>query len=115
MKRITKYAVAAALTGALALAAATPSQARWHGGHGWHHGAGAAVGFGVGALVGAAAASAAYPGYYGYDDGYAPGYAYAPAPYDSYAYAPAYNGYRSDGAPACAGSLGYGRPDYSSC
>jgi hypothetical protein len=114
MNRISKYAAAAALTGALALAAATPSQARWYGHHGWHNGAGAAIGFGVGALAGAAIASGAYDnGYYGYD--YAPGYAYEPAPYDSYAYAPAYNSYRNDGAPACAGSLGYGRPDYSSC
>ncbi len=115
MTRISKYAAAAVFTGALALAAATPSQARWHDGHDWHNGAGAAIGFGVGALAGAAAANAAYPGYYGYDYGYAPGYAYEPAPYDSYAYAPAYNSYRSNGVPACAGDLGYGRPDYSSC
>ena len=110
MKRIAKYA-AAALTGALALAAATPSQARWHGGHGW---GGTAIGFGAGALVGAAVASSAYPGYYS-DNAYEPGYGYEPGPYDSYGYVPAYDGYRSDGAPACAGSLGYGRPDYTSC
>ena len=83
MKTLSKYAVAAALTGALALAAATPSQARWYGHGGWHNGgAAAAIGFGAGALLGAAAASAAYPGYYGYDDG--AGYAYAPGPYESY-------------------------------
>jgi hypothetical protein len=111
MRLLSKYVTAAALTGALALAAATPSQARWYG-HGWHNGAGAAVGFGAGALVGAAAANAAYPGYYDY--GYAPGYAYAPRSAGAYAYEPA-PGYRSDGAPACAGDLGYGRPDYSSC
>ena len=120
MKRISKYAAAAALTGALALAAATPSQARWYGHHGWHNGAGAAIGFGVGALAGAAIASSSYDnGYYGYGYDYAPGYAYGPAPYDSYAYAPGPGYYASrhgnDGAPACAGNLGYGRPDYSSC
>jgi hypothetical protein len=111
MKRIAKYAAAAALTGALSLAAATPSQARWHGGHGW---GGAAIGFGAGALVGAAVASSAYPGYYS-DYAYEPGYGYEPGPYNSYGYAPAYDSYRTDGAPACAGSLGYGRPDYTSC
>jgi len=109
MRMLSKYATAAALTGALALGAATPSEARWHGHgghHGWHNGAAAAIGFGAGAALGAAAADAAYPGYYGY--GYAPDYAYEPAP----VYAVPY---RSDSAPACAGDLGYGRPDYSSC
>ena len=115
MKAISKFAAAAALTGALALAAA-PSQARWYGHHGWHNGAGAAIGFGVGAVAGAAIASGAYNnGYYGY--AYEPGYAYEAGPYDSYDYAPGpgYAPYRNDGAPACAGSLGYGRPDYTSC
>ncbi len=98
MRTLSKYAAAATLAGALALAAATPSQARWYG-HGWHHGPGAAIGFGAGALVGAAAASAAYPPYYGYDY-YGPAYAYAPdsyaaGPYDSYAYAPPYGEYWS--------------------
>ncbi len=85
MKTLSKYAVAAVLTGAFALAAATPSQARWHGHGGWHNGgAGAAIGFGAGALLGATVAGAAYQGYYGYgyDDG--AGYAYAPGPYESY-------------------------------
>ena len=51
MKTIVKYAAAAALTGALALAAATPGQAR--------NGRNAAIigGFAAGAVVGAAAAS----------------------------------------------------------
>jgi len=81
MNSIVKYVTAAILTGAIALAAATPSQAR----HGRNA---AAIGFGAGAIVGAAAASAAYnngyygPGYYGY--AYAPGYAYD--------YVPAYGG-----------------------
>ena len=83
MKTLSKYAVAAALTGALVLAAATPSQARWYGHGGWHNGgAAAAIGFGAGALVGAAVAGGAYPGYYGYDDG--AGYAYAPGRYTGY-------------------------------
>ena len=83
MNRIVKYAAAAAVTGALALAAASPSQAR----HGRHA---AAIGFGAGGLVGAAAANAAYnggyyyaPGYYGdyaYEPGYGPGYYYGASP-----------------------------------
>ena len=88
MKTFLKYASAVALTGALALAAATPSEAR----HGRNA---AAIGFGVGALAGAAIASSAYNnGYYGYYDepgyGYAPGYAYDSGPvYGSYGYEPA--------------------------
>jgi hypothetical protein len=66
MTTLMKYAVAAALTGAMALAATSPSEAR--GGRN----AAAAIGFGAG------------PGYYGYDD-----YAYEPGP----AYA---RGYRSN-------------------
>jgi hypothetical protein len=99
MRTLSKYVVTAALTGALALAAATPTQARWYGHHGgWHHGGGAAaaaIGFGAGALLGAAAASAAYPGYY-----YGPGY------YD-YGYSPAPEAY--DGGPV------YVQPAPSSC
>jgi hypothetical protein len=102
MNRIAKYATAAALAGALAIPAVTPSSAAtWHHGHGGI-GAGAAVGFAAGALVGAAATSAAYGPTYGYAPGYPyqPGYAYAPGyAYDSYdaAYAyepgPAYGAY----------------------
>jgi hypothetical protein len=107
MRTFIKYAGAVTLAGALALAAATPSQARWHG-----RGAAIAGGFVAGALVGAAVANNGYygPGYYyapEYD--YAPGYAYAPGPYeDSYAYEPAptyYSGrtyYRSN--PGCTSS-----------
>ena len=67
------------MTGTLALAAVTPSQARDG------RNAAAAIGFGAGALVGAAAASSYNNGYYG------PGYAYGPAYYDgpAYAYEPA--------------------------
>jgi len=93
MRMLSKCAASAVLAGVLAFAAATPSQARWHG-HGWHYGA---------------AANAAYPGYYGY--AYAPGYAYGP-----YAYEPAYApSYALGNAPSCVGDLGYGRPDYSAC
>jgi hypothetical protein len=100
MKTIFKYATAVALTGALALAAASPSEAR----NGRNA---AAIGFGVAAVAGAAIASSAYNnGYYGYyaDPGYAyaPGYAYDTAPvYDSYAY----DGYAYGPAPAY--SYGY--------
>ena len=87
MKTLMKYTAAVALTGALALAAATPSEARYGRNA-------AAIGFGVGALAGAAIASSAYNGgYYGYYDEpayvYAPGYAYDSYGYDGYAYAPA--------------------------
>jgi hypothetical protein len=86
MKTILKYAATVALTGAIALAAAAPSEAR----NGRNA---AAIGFGVGALAGAAIASSAYNnGYYYGDPGYAyaPGYAYDDAyAYDSYAYQPA--------------------------
>ena len=88
MRTLSKYAAAAALTGALALAAATPTQARWNGHHGgYHHGGGggaaAIIGFGAGALLGAAAANANAGYYYGpgyYDYGYAPAPAYEAAP-----------------------------------
>ena len=94
MKMLIKYTAAVALTGAIALAAATPSEAR----QGRNA---AAIGFGVGAIAGAAVASSAYNGgyyggYYGgyayYDEpayAYSPGYGYDSYGYDSYAYAPA--------------------------
>jgi len=102
MKTIAKYATAMALTGALVVAAASPSEAR----HGRNA---AAIGFGVGAVAGAAIASSAYNGgYYGYygDPGY--GYAYAPGyAYDSYAYEPGY-AYAAPGY----GYYGYNRYGY---
>lgn len=75
---IKKAAAVATLVAAVAVAA-TPSEARWHGGRA---GTAAAIGFGAGALVGAAAASSYYGGGYGYyGDPYASyGYAYDPAP-----------------------------------
>jgi hypothetical protein len=83
IKTIVKYAAAVALTGALAVAMATPGEAR-NG-----RNAAAAIGFGAGALVGAAVAGSAYNnGYYGPGYYAEPGYAYD----DSYAYeaAPVY-------------------------
>lgn len=83
MNKLFKYAGAATLTAALALAAASPSEAR-NG-----RNTAAAIGFGAGALVGAAVASSAYNNGYYYGDGYAydpgpayyaPGYAYEAAP-----------------------------------
>ena len=93
MKTFFRYAATVAVTGVLALAAASPSEARYGRNA-------AAIGLGVGAVVAGAAIanSAAYNnGYYGYygDPGYAyePGYAYGGYAYDpyadSYAYAPA--------------------------
>ena len=117
MNAIFKYATAAALTGAIALAAATPSEAR----NGRNA---AAIGFGVGAIAGAAIAGSAYNnGYYGYYGepvyayGYAPGYAYDSSAYEpapaygySYSYAPAY-GTRYTYAPAYTyGGYGYDTP-----
>ena len=96
-RNFKQYAIAAGLAGALSLVAATPSSARWGGGH-WG-GPGVAIGAGVAGLaLGAAAASSAAPYYYGgyggYDGyGYNGYYDYAPAPvvvapgpayYDSY-------------------------------
>jgi hypothetical protein len=117
MKTIFKLAGAAVLTGAIALAVATPSEAR--------NGRNAAAigGFAVGAIVGAAAANAANRNYYGgpgyYDSGYAYGPGYVAEP--SYAYepepvyvAPSYR-YRNNYRPPCAVDMGYGKLDYSSC
>jgi hypothetical protein len=82
MRTVLKYAAAVALTGALALAAATPSQAR--------HGRNAALigGFAAGAVVGAAVASGGYYGGPGYYYGPGPAY-YGPGPY-AYEQAPVY-------------------------
>ena len=101
MRTVLKYAMAATVTGALALAAASPSEARG--------GRNAALigGFAAGALVGAAVANSYYggPGYY-YGPGpayYGPGpYAYEPAPV--YAPAPRYYRYRSN--PSGCGTQG---------
>ena len=109
MRTFSKYAVALTLTGALAVAVATPSYAE--------HGRNAAAigGFAAGAVVGAAAAGA-NNGYYGpgyaYEPGYEAGYAYdsAPTPYYS---GPAYygSGYSRQGN--CTVSPGSG--NYTPC
>jgi hypothetical protein len=81
MRTIMKYAAALTLIGALAVAAATPSQARH-----WHNGAAIGAGFAAGAVIGAAAATANNGYYYGSDYAYEPGYA---GDYDGdYAYEP---------------------------
>lgn len=88
MKTFLKCTATVALTGAIALAAASPSEARYGRNA-------AAIGFGVGAVAGAAIASSAYNnGHYYGDPGYAyaPGYAYEPGPVDGsygYGYEPA--------------------------
>lgn len=79
MNKFMKIAAAATVTGALALALATPSEAREG------RNTAAAIGFGAGVLTGAAVANSANRGYYG-PDYYEPGYAYEP----SYAYEPRY-------------------------
>jgi hypothetical protein len=88
MKTILKYAGAAVLTGALAVAAITPTHARDG------RNAAAAIGFGAGALVGAAAASANNGYYYG-----DPGYAYGPTAYYGNDYAYYGNDYAYEAAP----------------
>ncbi len=106
MNAILKGAASAALLGALALASATPGEARnrWIGP--------AAAGFAAGAIVGGVAANAYGPGYY------APGYAYSPA-YDSYAYDgpvyPAQRYYRYGDRSGCATQGNYGQIDRSAC
>jgi hypothetical protein len=110
MRTAFKYAAALAFTGALALAAASPSQARWHGG------GAAAAGFAAGALVGAAAASAnnGYyyaPGYSGY--AYEPGYAYDPGIRADHAYGRGGGYYYYNNEEQC--SLGSGNPNYVPC
>jgi hypothetical protein len=81
----SKLTLAAVALAASVAFAASPAQARWHGGHGgWHHGGGwggALGGFAAGAIIGGALASGPYygPGY-AYDYDYGPDYAYAPGP-----------------------------------
>src|SRR6185312_16320438 len=104
LKTVVKGIATLGVAGALAIAAATPSQARWH--HRGDAAAAAGIGFAAGAVAGAAASNAYYgPGYYG------PAY-YGPG-YGAYAYEPAYSyGYQS---PSCIGDGGYGRPDLGAC
>lgn len=111
MNKFVKFAAAATLTGAMALALATPSQARDG------RNAAAIGGFAAGALVGAAVANSANNGYYA-DRGYyyeEPAYAYEPAPrtyyYNdpaapAYAYEPAPRYYGARSRTQCGGSPG---------
>jgi hypothetical protein len=105
MKTILKYTTAAVLAGAMALALASPSQAR--------NGRNAAAigGFVAGAAVGAAVANS-NSGYYYSEPGYAYGPTYAEPAYEGYAYEPAPTYYRTgpsyydrssnqSGSPAC--------------
>src|SRR5947209_8086197 len=108
---MTKLRTAAlALTGILAItaASATDASAQWRGHHGGHWGPGIGIGAGIaaGALIGSAVAARPYVGYY-YDD---PGYAYG-APY-AYEAAPVYGlGYYGGnyGYSKCYTDEGYGR------
>ena len=112
MKTFTKFAVTAVMAGAVALAAASPSEAR--GGRN-----AAIIGFGAGAIAGAAIAGSYNNGYYdrGYyaDPGYAydSGYAYEPAPVyvepaPTYYYSRPYRGTRS-GCGSSPGSMNGGQ------
>jgi hypothetical protein len=109
--RTVKAVATVGVVGTLALAAATPSQAR--------HGriAAAGVGFAAGALLGAAAANAYEPAYYGPGYGayaYAPDYGgpvYAPG---AYAYEPGPGVYGVNPS-SCATEGNYGQTDYWAC
>jgi hypothetical protein len=101
---------AVGLAGALALAAATPTEAR-SGRAAAAIGAGVA-GFAIGTALGAAAANNYAYGPYGYYDGFYGGYAYAPA--YTYGYAPVYGGYAYDSYAAAPGVTFYNRRDPSS-
>ena len=84
MKTLFKLAIATTLTGALALAAISPSEAR-----DGHNAAAIGIGIGAGVLAGATIVNSRY-GYYGSgyyaEPGYAPGYYAEPG----YAYEPVY-------------------------
>ncbi len=110
MIRLIKPALALGMIGAMALAMATPSEARSGRNNGAAIGAGVA-GFAVGAAVGAAAASANNGYYYNEPYAYRGGYAYQPG----YAYAPAYNdGYEVDSYAYVPRGTRYNRQDPSS-
>jgi len=117
MNKFVKFAVAATMTGAFALALASPSEAR--------NGRNAAVigGFAAGAVVGAAVANS-NNGYYDRGYAYDPGYAYEPAPvyygpgYDvgavpAYPYEEAPRYYAPRRGASCGGSPG--SPNYRPC
>jgi len=112
MRTFMRYAAALTLTGALAFAAATPSQARH-----WQNGAAIGAGIAAGALIGAAAANANSGYYNGYGPGYygEPDYAYAPAPgYYGPRYYRNYGNSNSNGNCTVSPSTGDYTPCYSS-
>jgi hypothetical protein len=100
MKKTVSGALAVGLAGALMIASAAPSEARWRGGGAVA--AGAVIGLAAGAIAASALAPRTYygPGYgYGYYDTYAGGYSYEPAySYPSYGY----GGYAYQSAPVYA-------------
>lgn len=118
MNKFVTFAAAATLTGAMALALATPSQARDG------RNAAAIGGFAAGAVVGAAVANS-NNGYYAERRGYyydEPAYAYEPAPrtyyYNdpsapAYAYEPAPRYYGARNSTRCGGSPG--KTNYRPC
>jgi hypothetical protein len=107
MINFTKPLTVLGLAGAMALAVATPSEAR-SGRNAAAIGAGVA-GFAVGTAVGAAAASANRGYYYG-EPAY--GYYSEPAYVDTYAYAPRRSYYGGDPSGYYAPNYGYPRSYY---
>jgi hypothetical protein len=110
---VRKIVTAAALTGALVVVTATPSQAQWYGrGWGW----GAPIAAGIGLLAGAVASAVAGPAYYyggyGYPAyGYNYGWGYPAYGYAAQVYAPGYGydvGYGGPAVYAGYGWSGYG-------
>jgi hypothetical protein len=110
---VRRIVTAVALTGALSVVTATPSQAQWYGrGWGW----GAPIAAGIGLLAGAVASAVAgpayyYGGYYGYP---AYGYNYGGG-YPAYGYGYGGPGYAASytydygyGGPAAYASYGWG-------
>ncbi len=116
MKKAVSGVLAVGLAGALMVASAAPSEARWRGGGAVA--AGAVIGLAAGAVAASALAPRTYygPGYgYGYYDTYAGGYAYEPA-YTSYSYgypSYGYSGYAYQPAPVySAPAPVYAQPSY---
>jgi hypothetical protein len=104
MESILKYTAAATLAGALALAAATSSEAR-NG-----RNTAAAIGFGAGALVGAAVVGNGYYGPRYYSE---PGYTYESEPV--YVEPAPRRYYRSGARNSCWYSTGYRSGYYGAC
>jgi hypothetical protein len=108
MNMALKNTAAVALSGALLVAAASPSFAQRG-----RTAAAAGIGFAAGAMIGAAAANSG--AYYGYGPAYSygPGYSYGPFEAPGYEPAPAYPSYQYGNPYECRTDEGYGRT--SSC